>query len=338
MRKRWISISTLTIMMVLISGIFRAAGADAIEWKIAYTPLPGTAYDIFIRDVFPQRIESATAGKLKIKLLPGVVGVLDVLDAVKARRVDGGSILSTSYYGGVVPKWALPSVPGLILNEDTNMPKVINEFFYDEVNKDAQKNWNCRVAAISWWARSMFFSNTGISTLEDFRGIKFRSHSIGLSQLIEHFGGSVVNMPFGELYSALERKVVDAATSAIPPIITSGIFERLKYIDPWPGGTSPTVLLVNSESFNSLPNDVKEIVADLFSKHKFSKEYQDLEIKMARDFVEDAKKKGMLWTVIEQREMDRYIKASKDVVWKKWLEGAGPEGQSWMDKVLELQK
>lgn len=337
MRKKGFWVATaLIISLIIIPGFFVQTAAQELEWKVAYTPLPGTAYDIFIKDIFPKRIEEATNGKLKIKLLPGVIGVLDILDAVKARRIDGGYILSTSYYGGVVPKWDITALPGLVMDEDRNMPKIINEFLYKAINDEATKDWNSRVATMSWWARSMFFSNTSISKLEDFKGVKFRAHSIGLARLIEQFGGSVVNMPFGELYSSLERKIVDACTSAIPPIMTSGLYERLKYIDPWPGGTALQVVLVNNKSFDSLPADMQALLKDLFIK--ISREAQDLEIKMARDFVKQAEEKGMVRTKIDQKEMDRYLSAARENVWQKWLKEAGPDAQTWMNKVVELLK
>lgn len=337
MRNR-LCVVTLAVMFCLVgSGIFWPSLGTAAEWKIAYTPLPGTAYDIFIKEVFSKRLETISGGKLKIKLLPGVIGVLDVLDAVKAGRVDGGYILSTGYYGGIVPKWDITGIPGLVLmqNEDESMPRTINEFLYDEINKEAMKNWNCRAATISWWARSTFFSNKGVSKVEDFKGMKCRAHTVWNARLIEAFGGTTVSMPFGELYTSLERKIVDACTSAIPPIMTSGVYERLKYIDPWPFGASLQIILINTKSIESLPEDLRSKVMKEF--HKLNREAQNLEIKMARNFVNLAKKKGKIWTKIPESEMQKYISKSKEKIFPKWVEKAGQGGQKWMDRVTALQ-
>lgn len=337
-RKRYFLGGVGLIAFIFALELFVAKPAEAFQWKIAYTPLPGTAYHVFITDVFKKRIEEVTNGKLKIELMPGVIGVLDILDAVKDRRVDGGYILSTGYYGGVVPKWDITGIPGLVLmqNEDSTMPKTIHDFLYDAINEEAMRDWGCRVATISWWARSTFFSNKGVSKTEDFKGLKCRAHTVWNARLIEQFGGTTVSMPFGELYTSLERKIVDACTSAIPPIMTSGVFEGLKYIDPWPFGASLQIILINTKSIESLPKDLQKAVIKEFEK--LNVEAQQLEIKMARDFVKLAAEKGMVTTKIPDSEMTQFIETSKTKIFPQWLKKAGPGADKWMNRVLELQK
>jgi len=134
-----ISVLMAVVFILIIAPLNRTEAAEK-EWKIAYTPLPGTAYNTYVKDVFPKRIEDATNGRLKINLLPSVINIRDLLDAVKEKRVDGAGILSVAYYGGQVPKWDISSLPGLILNEYKTMPKIINDFLLDEINKSIQNN------------------------------------------------------------------------------------------------------------------------------------------------------------------------------------------------------
>jgi TRAP-type C4-dicarboxylate transport system substrate-binding protein len=336
---RWrILVVVLVSISVALTTSVTVTMAKEFEWKIAYTPLPGTAYQIYLTDYFPKRIEAASKGRIGIQLLPGVVNVLDVLDAVKSGRVDGSYILSTGYFGGVVPKWDITGLPGLVImdKEDEAVPRTINGFLFDAIDKEASEKWNCRVATIAWWARSTGFSNKGVTKLEDFKGMKYRAHSVWNARMVEEFGGASVSMPFGDLYTSLERKIVDACTSAIPPIISTGLYERLKYIDAWPFGGSLDIILINSKSLDSLPKDLRSILLKEF--REMTKESCALEVKMARDFMNIAKQKGMIYNRIDQSQIDRYNEIAKKVVWSKWLERTGADGQMWLDNVMKLMK
>jgi len=327
---------SVLIVLCLALELFLPGRAVAITWKIAYTPLPNTPYNIFITEVFKSGIEKCTNGKVQIELLPGVVGVMDILDAVKAGRVDGGFILSTGYYGGIVPKWDLTGIPGLILmeKEDEAMPRIINEFLFGAIDEEARRDWNSMVVSISWWSRSTFFSNKVVNKIEDFKGLKCRAHTVWNARLIELLGGATVSMPFGELQTSLQRQIVDACTSAIPPVMASGVYEQLKYIDPWPFGASLEIGLIGTKCIKNLPEPLREAVLNEFKKLNI--QAQQLEINMVKGFVKSAEEKGLKTTKIADEEMIKFTNLSKERIYPQWLDKAGSDGQKWMDRVTEL--
>jgi len=335
-RSIYFCIGCFLIGIFFAFGIFLPGRALAITWKIAYTPLPNTPYNIFITDVFKPRIEKCTGGQIEVELLPAVVGVMDILDAVKSGRVDGGFILSTGYYGGIVPKWDITGIPGLILmdKEDEAMPRIINEFLFDAIDGEAKTDWNCTVASMSWWSRSTFFSNKGVTNIDDFKGLKCRAHTVWNARLIELLGGATVSMPFGELQTSLQRKIVDACTSAIPPVMASGVYEQLKYIDPWPFGASLQIGLISTKRLKELPESLREAVLDEIKLLNI--DAQKLEIDMVKQFVKSAEEKGLKTTKIADDEMSKFTNLSKERIYPQWIDKAGPDGQKWMDRVTEL--
>ena len=93
-----------------------------------------------------------------------------------------------------------------------------------------------------------------IQTLEDFRNIKLRTTG-AWAEIAGKLGASTVTLPGAEVYTALERGVVDATEWSTPSLNEPAGFHKVaKYIIV-PGIHSPTVVqevIVNKRAWNSL--------------------------------------------------------------------------------------
>ena len=101
-----------------------------------------------------------------------------------------------------------------------------------------------------------------IRTLDDFKGLKYRT--VGeWGEVMTRLGASVMTLPSGELYTALERGVLDATDMSIPSFDKGlGLYEICEYL-VFPGvhqTSGPFETLVNKDKWNALPDDLKAIV------------------------------------------------------------------------------
>jgi len=107
------------------------------------------------------------------------------------------------------------------------------------------------------------YSNTPLETMADFKGLKFRTAGDWGEILTEKFGASVIFLPGGEVYEAMQRGVVDAFEFSSPSVnVPFGFNEIAKYA-MFPGIHAPGVLmpaLVNKDAFNKLPDGFKVIL------------------------------------------------------------------------------
>ena len=98
--------------------------------------------------------------------------------------------------------------------------------------------------------------------MEDFKGVKFRSPQGMTAEVLTKLGASIVVLPGGEVYSALDKGVVDAADwGTLSMNQRMGFFEVAKY--PVIVGHSMPIqeFAVNMNAWRALPADVKAIVA-----------------------------------------------------------------------------
>ncbi len=104
--------------------------------------------------------------------------------------------------------------------------------------------------------------NKEINSLADLKGLKMRIPGYG-GEVFTRAGGTAVNIPGGELYTALQTGVIDA-TEWVGPYndLAFGFHQIAKYYyspgwhEPGPG----LEIIVNKDAFNQLPEDLQAIV------------------------------------------------------------------------------
>lgn len=104
--------------------------------------------------------------------------------------------------------------------------------------------------------------NKEIKSLSDIKGLKMRIPGLG-GEVFRRAGGTPVNLPGGELYTALQTGALDA-TEWVGPYndLAFGFYKVAKYYY-YPGWHEPGTTLeaiINKEAFDALPEDLQEIV------------------------------------------------------------------------------
>jgi TRAP-type mannitol/chloroaromatic compound transport system substrate-binding protein len=101
-----------------------------------------------------------------------------------------------------------------------------------------------------------------MKTIDDFKGLKMRIPGLG-GKVVAKAGGTVVLLPGGEIFTSLERGVIDA-TEWVGPLhdLRMGFYKAAKYYY-YPGWHEPGTCLeviFNKKAYESLPKDLQSIV------------------------------------------------------------------------------
>jgi TRAP-type transport system periplasmic protein len=102
----------------------------------------------------------------------------------------------------------------------------------------------------------VFWCRDPISSLDDLKGRKIRTFGVTLNDLVVAIGGQAINMAFAEVYSALERGVVDCAITGTATGNASKWYEVTTHLYTYPLSWGVSAYYVNSEWFNKLEPDV----------------------------------------------------------------------------------
>ncbi len=104
--------------------------------------------------------------------------------------------------------------------------------------------------------------NKKINTIDDYKGLKMRIPGLG-GKVVAKAGGTVVLLPGGEIFTSLERGVIDA-TEWVGPYhdLRMGFWQAAKYYY-YPGWHEPGTYLeyfFNKKAYESLPKDLQHIL------------------------------------------------------------------------------
>ena len=104
--------------------------------------------------------------------------------------------------------------------------------------------------------------NKEIRSLEDLKGLKMRIPGLG-GEVLRRAGGTPVNLPGGEIFTALQSGAIDA-TEWVGPYndLAFGLHKAAKYYY-YPGWHEPGTTLecfINRKAFEALPKDLRSIV------------------------------------------------------------------------------
>jgi len=246
----------LSLGAMLLASV--AHDAAAKELKVQASSKAGDWAHRFMTDKWAPKLNTMSGGKVQIDVLPtkSVVPHRETIDAV-ANGILDGDLNAVSYFSGRDPAFAI--IGDLIAGYDTvdqvrtfcqyGGGKEILQKLYDKYTKG-----KVHVVGCGPYAKEAFVSTVPIKGVADFKGVKVRSPEGLAAEVFKRVGAAPVSLPFSEVYTALEKKVIDAAdASAHVNNNAHGMYKIAKY-PIYPGIHSMAVLqfIVNKKVWDKL--------------------------------------------------------------------------------------
>jgi TRAP-type mannitol/chloroaromatic compound transport system substrate-binding protein len=245
------------------------------NWKMVMPWSKGLLfYDI--AQYFADSVYLCSGGRLKIKCFSAgeLVPAMQSFDAVSKGSADCGHDWPGYWKGKEETFNAFASVPFGLDAEGYNI--WLYERGGDKMMNDLYGKWGMVAFPCGNVGQELgLSSNKRAEKMSDFKGMKIRT--VGwYMDILNRLGASVVPMPGGEVYLALERGVVDAAEFSSPAInYPMGFDDICKYVLV-PGIHQPScqsALFINKKKWDELPPDLQWIVktcardTQLFANH-----------------------------------------------------------------------
>jgi len=212
---------------------------------------------------FAKLVEEMSEGDLKIKVfgageLVPAMGVFDAVSNGSAEMGHGGAY----YWKGKIPAAQFfAGVPFGLTADEINAwvnrggGLELWQELYEPFNLLPFPGGNTGTQMFGWF-------NKEINSLEDIKGLKMRIPGIG-GEVFQRAGGVPVNIPGGELYTALQTGTIDATEWVGPYNDLAFGFHQIADYYYYPGWHEPGSMLefmVNLDAWNKLPETLKVIV------------------------------------------------------------------------------
>ena len=239
----------------------RAAAVD-YRWTVQSAWQAGSInHRVF--EEFCIEVERLTGGRLVIDPVP--VGTLvaynETLDAVGSGILDGQQS-GPGYFAGKDPGFAMLSeFPGAY--ENAYQMQMWFEFGGGkELARELYGRFDVFYIGSIWHGMESIPSKKPLRSVDDLKGVKMRIPE-GLNQeIFKRIGAAPVNIPGSEVYTSLDRGVIDATDWGTLGMNVDLGYHKIAPYQIYPGFHSLPMgdVAVNVDRWNELPDDLKAIV------------------------------------------------------------------------------
>ncbi len=233
------------------------------RWKMVTTWPPKFPVVGEGAEMFAKLVDEMSSGRLKIRVYGGgeLVPALETFDAVSQGVAEMGHGASYYWRGKAAATPFFCSIPFGMNAQQMNAwilsggGLALWDELYAPFNLRPFPAGNTGVQMGGWFNRK-------INSIADIKGLKMRIPGLG-GEVITRAGGSAVLSPGGEIFTNLERGVIDA-TEWIGPYhdYLMGFHKVAKYYY-YPGWHEPgsvLELIINKSSYDELPKDLQTII------------------------------------------------------------------------------
>jgi TRAP-type transport system periplasmic protein len=262
------------------------------------------------------KIAKDSKGRIKVQLFPAMqLGgkPTQLLDQVRDGVVDIVWVLP-GFTPGRMPKIETFELP--FVHRDVHSTVLAMQDFQKKYLQDELKDY--KVLLIHATEGFLFMTKRPITKLEDFKGMKLRGASRTGVWTLEALGAAAIGTPLPQLPPMLAKGTVDGSLlpyEIAPAVKMQELVNYFTVLSPPQQrlGTVVFTFLMNKNSYNKLPTDLKKVIDDNSGQNLVPtaiKAWQDIELR--GEAVMHAKKKNHFNT-LSPKETARVKAASKPV-------------------------
>ncbi len=300
------------IILIMLVTLVVTHSSQAVELKMA-TFLPKDDVNLTAWWAFVEDINKKSKGDLTIKFVggPEAIPAFKQFEAMRTGVVDM-IFIAEAYYGGTVTGAAYTHLSRLTPPEERKNG-------YYEVRVDLLKKHNIfylgRAEHGTWFH---LFTNKFVKRPQEMAGQKIRT-SATYEPFVKALGAVPITLPGSEVYTALERGVVDGYAWSVLGNISMGWPEVCKFIVEPRLYSMNIEALINLDTWNKLSKAQQKLLIDgmIENEAKFTKVFEELGEKELKAM----EAKGMKWIKFTPEDTKWYVelayKAGWDEVFKK---------------------
>jgi TRAP-type C4-dicarboxylate transport system substrate-binding protein len=177
--------------------------------------------------------------------------------------------------------------------------------------------------------RQITHSSKPITTPKDLVGMKIRVPATPLwTSMFKGLDAAPASVPIGELYTALQTKVVDGQENALPTIDAVKLYEVQKFCSYTSHMWEYFALVGNKRNWNALPEDLRAIATKILDANA-------LKQRVAHDALNSSleaklKGQGMQFNKVDTKPFRELLQKSGYYV--EWQKKFGPEAWALLEK------
>jgi len=313
--KKLMGAATIAVSVAAMSSVALAA---EYNWTFQTSETAGEP-GFINKTKWAESVGVLSGGRIEIQILPigSVVPHTDTLEAVGAGILQG-HLTDPSYFAGKDPAFAMMGNLVGAWSDPFEFLGFMQSGGGDELYAELVEPYGVHFIGAAATEPEAFVAGVAIRTVEDLKGVKLRAPEGMVYEIFQKAGASPVALPGSEIFSALDKGVVDAADNTVFATNQALGMNDIAPFPLYPGFHSlPMIdISMNKEVWDSLPADLQSILEVSVDKFIFDHVYSVRKLDAAA--VIEAKKNPEIeiinWSGDERAKFRRIAQEE----WKNW--------------------
>jgi TRAP-type C4-dicarboxylate transport system substrate-binding protein len=240
------------------------ASAQGLELKFQSADQAGNP-NFVLQKEWADSVAEKTDGAVSIELLPvgSVVEYNETLDAVGAGILDG-QVTDSSYFAGKDAAFSLIGNPVGAYGDPEEMFGFFETGGGAELMRELYEPYNLYFIGPSTPGLEAFVSKVPLEGVDDLQGLKMRAPEGLVQKVFEAAGASPVALPSSEVFTSLDKGVVDAADFSVFSTNQAQGLHDIAKNPVYPGFHSMPLIEIsmNLDRWNSLDAETQEAITE----------------------------------------------------------------------------
>lgn len=266
---------TLTkLALASLVGAALGISAHAQEMTLKFQSSdPAGNPNFILQQGWAESVSEKTGGRLAIELLPveSIVAHNETQDAIAAGILDG-HVTDTSYFAGKDPTFGLIAAPVGAWSAPQEMFDFMSDGGGKELMNELLEPYGLRFIGATTPGLEAFVSKVPLTGVDDLQGLKMRAPEGLVQQVFAAAGAAPVNLPGSEVFTSLDKGVIDAADYSV---FSTNQAQGMHDVAPnpvYPGFHSmPLVeISMNKAKWDALPEDMQAALEESVAEFALS--------------------------------------------------------------------
>ncbi|MBY5940326.1 TRAP transporter substrate-binding protein [Halomonas sp. DP5N14-9] len=257
------SVSALTTLgAAILAATATSAQAAEYEWTFQTSETAGEP-QFEMKKAWADNVETMSNGRISIEILPvnAVVQANQTLQAVQSGILQG-HLTDPSYFTGQNPAFGMIGNLVGAWSDPYDFLDYMNNAGGEELYNKLVEPYGVHLIGAAATGLESLPSTKPVRSIDDMQGLKLRAPEGMVYNIFEAAGATPVNLPGSEVYTGLEKGVIDAADYTVfATNQAQGLHEFAPY-PLYPGFHSLPMVAVslNKDVWDSLSDDLKGIL------------------------------------------------------------------------------
>jgi len=333
------AIAVAASLIVLMPVGAKQAKAKPISLNVYYHGSPSGGHALFYQ-AWIKKVEEATGGRVKMTFYPGAVlgPPMEAYEMIKEGAVHMGCIIP-GFYPGRFPLTNVVQLPFLGLPSGEVGSRIFWEL-YEKTPEFKADYPDVKVLNLYTDAPTPIGTNKPVRVAGDIKGMKIRSLAGAPTEMLKELGASPTLMPPGEIYTSMDRGVIDGWMISWEACGGHRLYEVTDYWTTAYMYQPALAFLMNLDAWKGLPSDIQKIfdehagaAGSAFFGREFDRYNDEVKTKVGA-----MKDKEIIQ--LSPAEVKKW-KQITSPVWERWvtdMKAKGLPGKAVLDEAERLLK